>query len=186
MSKVHSVAVLVGSLRKASINRKLAMALAELAPPSLQLDIVEIGDLPLYNEDIDISPAPQAYSTFRQQVKSADALLFVTPEYNRSVPAPLKNAIDVGSRPYGQSVFSGKPGAVLSASPGAVGGFGANHHLRQSLVFLDVPVLQQPEAYLGGAGNFFDEQGKLNDGVRGFLQKFIDAYALWVERHVRG
>ncbi|VXC17752.1 Quinone reductase [Pseudomonas sp. 8AS] len=185
MSKVHRVAVLVGSLRKASINRKLAMVLVELAPPSLQLDIVEIGDLPLYNEDIDVSPAPLPYSSFRQQVKSADALLFVTPEYNRSVPAPMKNAIDVGSRPYGQSVFSGKPGAVLSASPGAVGGFGANHHLRQSLVFLDVPVLQQPEAYLGGAGSFFDEQGKLNDGVRGFLQKFIDAYALWVEKHVR-
>ncbi|MBB1519022.1 NADPH-dependent FMN reductase [Aquipseudomonas guryensis] len=186
MSKIHNVAVLVGSLRKASINRKLALALAELAPPSLQLDIVEIGDLPLYNEDIDVNPAPLPYSRFRQQVNSADALLFVTPEYNRSVPAPLKNAIDVGSRPYGQSVFSGKPGAVLSASPGAVGGFGANHHLRQSLVFLDVPVLQQPEAYLGGAGSFFDEQGKLNDGVRGFLQKFIDAYALWVERQIKG
>ncbi|QKE65557.1 NAD(P)H-dependent oxidoreductase [Aquipseudomonas campi] len=185
MSTLYKVAVLVGSLRKASINRKLAMALAELAPPSLQLNIVEIGDLPLYNEDIDVSPPPLPYTRFRQQVNSADALLFVTPEYNRSVPAPLKNAIDVGSRPYGQSVFSGKPGAVLSASPGAVGGFGANHHLRQSLVFLDVPVLQQPEAYLGGAGSFFDEQGKLNDGVRGFLQKFIDAYALWVERHVQ-
>lgn len=185
MSTVHNVAVLVGSLRKASINRKLALALAELAPPSLQLHIVEIGDLPLYNEDIDVSPAPAPYVTFREQLKGADALLFVTPEYNRSVPAPLKNAIDVGSRPYGQSAFSGKPGAVLSASPGAVGGFGANHHLRQSLVFLDVPVMQQPEAYLGGAGSFFDEQGKLNDGVRGFLQKFIDAYARWVEHHMQ-
>ncbi|MGL4316397.1 MAG: NADPH-dependent FMN reductase [Pseudomonas sp.] len=186
MSKVHNVAVLVGSLRKASINRKLALALAELAPPSLKLQIVEIGELPLYNEDIDVSPTPAPYVTFREQVKAADALLFVTPEYNRSVPAPLKNAIDVGSRPYGQSVYSGKPGAVLSASPGAVGGFGANHHLRQSLVFLDVPVLQQPEAYLGGAGSFFDENGKLNDGVRGFLQKFIDAYAAWVALHSKG
>ncbi|MBB2496761.1 NADPH-dependent FMN reductase [Aquipseudomonas ullengensis] len=186
MSKVHTVAVLVGSLRKASINRKLALALAELAPPSLKLQIVEIGELPLYNEDIDVSPAPAPYVTFREQVKAADALLFVTPEYNRSVPAPLKNAIDVGSRPYGQSAFSGKPGAVLSASPGAVGGFGANHHLRQSLVFLDVPVLQQPEAYLGGAGSFFDDNGKLNDGVRGFLQKFIDAYAAWVELNAKG
>ncbi len=186
MSKVHTVAVLVGSLRKASINRKLALALAELAPPSLNLKIVEIGELPLYNEDIDVSPAPAPYVTFRDQVRSADALLFVTPEYNRSVPAPMKNAIDVGSRPYGQSVFSGKPGAVLSASPGAVGGFGANHHLRQSLVFLDVPVLQQPEAYLGGAGSFFDDNGKLNDGVRGFLQKFIDAYAAWVALNAKG
>jgi chromate reductase len=182
MSKVYKVAVLVGSLRKASINRKLALALAALAPASLQLQIIEIGELPLYNEDIDISPPPETYSRFREQVKSADALLFVTPEYNRSIPAPMKNAIDVGSRPYGQSVFSGKPGAVLSASPGAVGGFGANQHLRQCMVFLDVHMLQQPEAYLGGAGKFFDDGGKLDAGVEGFLQKFIDAYAAWVER----
>ncbi|GLK90907.1 NADPH-dependent FMN reductase [Pseudomonas turukhanskensis] len=183
MSKVHRVAVLVGSLRKASINRKLALALAELAPPSLQLEIVEIGDLPLYNEDIDVSPAPAAYTAFRDKVKAAEALLFITPEYNRSVPAPLKNAIDVGSRPYGQSVFSGKAGAVVSASPGAVGGFGANHHLRQSMVFLDVHMLQQPEAYLGGAGSFFGEDGKLSDGIKPFLQKFIDTYAQWVALH---
>ncbi|MBD9427293.1 NAD(P)H-dependent oxidoreductase [Pseudomonas sp. PDM15] len=185
MSKVYKVAVIVGSLRKASINRKLALALAELAPPSLQLQIVEIGELPLYSEDIDVTPPPAAYTAFRDQVKAADALLFVTPEYNRSIPAPMKNAIDVGSRPYGQSAFSGKPGAVLSASPGAVGGFGANHHLRQCLVFLDVPVLQQPEAYLGGAGNFFDDNGKPNDGIKGFLQKFIDAYAAWVEKNLK-
>ena len=181
MSKVYTVAVLVGSLRKQSINRKVALALAELAPANLKLNIIEIGDLPLYNEDIDETP-PAAYSTFREQVRSSDAVLFVTPEYNRSVPAPMKNAIDVGSRPYGQSGFSGKPGAVLSASPGAVGGFGANHHLRQCLVFLDVHVLQQPEAYLGGAGNFFDENGVLSDGIKPFLQKFIDAYAAWVAK----
>lgn len=182
MSKVHTVAVLVGSLRKQSINRKVALALAELAPANLKLNIVEIGDLPLYNEDIDETP-PAAYSTFREQVRSSDAVLFVTPEYNRSVPAPLKNAIDVGSRPYGKSAWSGKPGAVISVSPGAVGGFGANHHLRQSLVFLNVPCLQQPEAYLGGAGTFFDESGKLADKVQPFLQSFIDAYAQWVEQH---
>lgn len=186
MSTPYKVAVLVGSLRQASINRKLALALAELAPPSLQLELVEIGELPLYNEDIDVSPAPEAYTRFREQVKAADALLFVTPEYNRSVPGVLKNAIDVGSRPYGQSVFGGKPGAVLSASPGAIGGFGANHHLRQSMVFLDVYMLQQPESYLGGAGKFFDESGKLDAGIEGLLQKFIDAYAAWVERHVKG
>ncbi|MET1076552.1 MAG: NAD(P)H-dependent oxidoreductase [Pseudomonas sp.] len=185
MNKPYNVAVLVGSLRKASINRRLALALAELAPPSLKLEIIEIGDLPLYNEDIDAGTAPAAYDSFRANLKASDALLFITPEYNRSVPGALKNAVDVGSRPYGKSGFSGKPGAVLSASPGAVGGFGANHHLRQSLVFLDVPVLQQPEAYLGGAGSFFDEAGKLSDGIRPFLQKFIDAYALWVEQHVR-
>lgn len=186
MSKVYKVAVLVGSLRKASINRKLALALIELAPPSLQMQLVEIGDLPLYNEDIDISSPPEAYARFREQLKNSHALLFVTPEYNRSIPAPMKNAIDVGSRPYGQSHFGGKPGAVLSASPGAIGGFGANHHLRQCMVFLDVHVMQQPEAYLGGAGKFFDEGGKLDAGIEGFLQKFIDAYAAWVERHLKG
>lgn len=184
MSASYNIAVLVGSLRKASINRKVAKALIALAPPSLRLEIIEIGDLPLYNEDIDGATPPSAYSHFRNQVRAADALLFVTPEYNRSMPAPMKNAIDVGSRPYGQSVFSGKPGAVISASPGAVGGFGANHHLRQSLVFLDVPVMQQPEAYLGGAGSFFDEAGTLSEGIKPFLQKFIDAYALWVAKQL--
>ncbi|KAF1065400.1 MAG: Quinone reductase [Pseudomonas citronellolis] len=182
MSQTYDVAVLVGSLRKASLNRKIALALAELAPANLKLSIVEIGDLPLYNEDIDGDNPPAAYTTFRERLRRADAVLFVTPEYNRSVPAPLKNAIDVGSRPYGQSSWSNKPGAVISASPGAIGGFGANHHLRQSLVFLDVPCLQQPEAYLGGAGGFFDEQGKLTDKVRPFLQSIIDAYAKWVEK----
>ncbi|UZE21597.1 NAD(P)H-dependent oxidoreductase [Pseudomonas sp. B21-056] len=182
MSNVYTVAVLVGSLRKASINRKVALALADLAPANLKLEIVEIGDLPLYNEDIDASP-PAAYSTFRQRVGAADALLFVTPEYNRSVPAPLKNAIDVGSRPYGQSCLSGKPGAVISASPGAIGGFGANHHLRQSLVFLDVPCMQQPEGYLSNAGTAFDEAGNLSESVKPFLQKFINAYGKWVEQH---
>lgn len=182
MSNVYTIAVLVGSLRKASINRKVALALAELAPANLKLNIVEIGDLPLYNEDIDAAP-PAAYSTFRQQVSASDAVLFVTPEYNRSVPGPLKNAIDVGSRPYGQSAWSGKPGAVISVSPGAIGGFGANHHLRQSLVFLNVPCMQQPEAYLGGAGAAFDDNGKLSEATRPFLQSFINAYAQWVEQH---
>ncbi|HUE90800.1 NADPH-dependent FMN reductase [Pseudomonas sp.] len=184
MNKTYNVAVLVGSLRQASINRKLALALAELAPPSLQLKIVEIGELALYNEDIDQDNPPTAYNDFRSQLQAADALLFVTPEYNRSVPGVLKNAIDVGSRPYGKSAFSGKPGAVLSASPGAIGGFAANHHLRQSMVFLDVHMMQQPEAYLGGAGSFFEEDGRLGDGIRPFLQKFIDAYAAWVARHI--
>jgi chromate reductase len=184
MNKTYNIAVLVGSLRKASINRKLALALIELAPPSLQLKIVEIGELALYNEDIDQDNPPTAYNDFRSQLQAADALLFVTPEYNRSVPAPMKNAIDVGSRPYGKSAFSGKPGAVLSASPGAIGGFAANHHLRQSMVFLDVHMMQQPEAYLGGAGSFFDDAGRLGDGIKPFLQKFIDAYAAWVARHL--
>ena len=133
---------------------------------------------------IDGAAPPAAYSTFRQQVRSSDAVLFVTPEYNRSVPAPLKNAIDVGSRPYGQSVYGGKPGAIISVSPGAIGGFGANHHLRQSLVFLDVPCMQQPEAYLGGAGSVFDEAGKVSEKTRPFLQAFIDGYGKWVGKQL--
>lgn len=182
MSKVYNVAVLVGSLRKESINRRLALALADLAPATLKLNIVEIGDLPLYNEDIDGDQPPPAYTRFRDSVGSAQAVLFVTPEYNRSVPGAMKNAIDVGSRPYGKSVFSGKPAAVISASPGAIGGFGANHHLRQSLVFLDMPCLQQPESYLGGAGSFFNDQGELGDSIRPFLEKFIAAFDKWVAK----
>jgi chromate reductase len=183
MSTARTVAVLVGSLRKESYNRKLANALATLVPSSLKLEIVEIGSLPLYNQDEDASP-PAPWVSFRQQVKAADAVLFVTPEYNRSVPGALKNAIDVGSRPYGHSAWDGKPGAVISASPGAIGGFGANHHLRQSLVFLNVPAMQMPEAYISGVDKLFDAEGKLtNPGTREFLQKFANAFAAWVELH---
>jgi chromate reductase len=146
VTPTRKIAVIVGSLRKDSLNRKAAEALAALAPAGVELEIVEIGDLPLYNEDLEAAGAPAAWERFRSQLKASDAVLFVTPEYNRSVPGALKNAIDVGSRPYGASVFSGRPAAVMSVSPGAIGGFGANHHLRQSLVFLDMPVLQQPEA----------------------------------------
>ncbi len=169
-----------GSLRKDSINRKVAHSLIELAPPSLKPEIVEIGQLPLYNQDGDANP-PEQWSAFRNRIRGADAVLFVTPEYNRSVPAPLKNAIDVGSRPYGQSAWTGKPGAVVSASPGAIGGFGANHHLRQSLVFLNVPAMQQPEAYIGGADKLFDANGKLvNEGTRSFLRDFMHAFSDWI------
>src|SRR5690349_10680273 len=181
MATARDVAVFVGSLRKDSINRKMANALIECAPAALKLGIVEIGQLPLYNQDEEKQP-PEAWVAFRNRVRPADAVLFVTPEYNRSVPAPLKNALDVGSRPYGQSVWTGKPGAVLSASPGAIGGFGANHHLRQSLVFLNVPAMQQPEAYIGGADKLFDANGKLtNDSTRKFLQQFMQAFADWIE-----
>ncbi|MCM8910706.1 NAD(P)H-dependent oxidoreductase, partial [Pseudomonas inefficax] len=149
MSQVYSVAVVVGSLRKDSYNRKVARALSELAPSSLALRIVEIGDLPLYNEDVEADAPPEAWKRFRDEIRRSDAVLFVTPEYNRSVPGCLKNAIDVGSRPYGQSAWGGKPTAVVSVSPGAIGGFGANHAVRQSLVFLDMPCMQMPEAYIG-------------------------------------
>ena len=177
----HDVAVLVGSLRKESFNRKTARALADLAPESLKLEIVEIGQLEMYNQDLDESP-PQSWVEFRNRIKAADAVLFVTPEYNRSVPAVLKNAIDVGSRPYGSSVWDGKPGGVVSVSPSAIGGFGANHHLRQSLVFLNILVLQQPEAYVGGAGEIFGEDGKPVERSEKFLRNYITAYAAWVER----
>ena len=182
----RKVAVIVGSLRRDAFSRQLAHALIELAPPTLAPAIVEIGALPLYNPDLEAGGPPAPWAEFRAAMKAAEAVLFVTPEYNRSVPGALKNAIDVGSRPYGQSVWSGKPGAVVSISPGAIGAFGANHHLRQSLVFLDVPAMQQPEAYLGGAAALFTPEGKLaKDETREFLRKFMAAFADWVERNAK-
>lgn len=176
------IAVLVGSLRAASLSRKLALALIGLAASELVFDMVEIGDLPLYNDDLESDP-PAAWVRLREAVRACDGVIFVTPEYNRSVPGGLKNAIDVGSRPYGLSVFTAKPAAVISQSPGALGGFGANHALRQSLVFLDMPVLQQPEAYIGGSAKLFDEADELvNDAARNFLIQIMDGYVEWFER----
>ncbi len=184
MATTKKVAVFVGSLRKGSFNRMAAKALAALAPPKLQLEIVEIGQLPLYNQDDDDNGAPRPeWVAFRERVRATDAVLFVTPEYNRSVPGVLKNAIDVGSRPYGQSAWDGKPGAVISVSPGAIGGFGANQHLRQSCVFLNVPTMQQPEAYIGGAATLFDKEGNVtNESTRDFLKSFMEAFAAWIEK----
>lgn len=178
----RDIAVIVGSLRAGSFTRKTAVALGELAPDSLALEIVEIGGLSFFNQDLEKTP-PQDWTVFRDRIRRADGVLFATPEYNRSVPGVLKNAIDVGSRPYGHSVWDGKPCAVVSVSPGALGGFGANHHLRQSLVFLNMPCMPQPEAYVGGAGDLFDEAGALkNDGTREFLKGFMAAFARWIER----
>jgi len=183
----RQVAVFVGSLRKNSFNRMAAKALVALAPAQLKLEILEIGQLPLYNQDEDEAGPPPAWREFRARVRAADAVLFVTPEYNRSVPGVLKNALDVASRPYGQSAWANKPGAIVSVSPGALGGFGANQHLRQSCVFLDVPVMQQPEAYIGGAAALFDPAGNLiNDGTRLFLKNFMEAYARWIEHLLAG
>ncbi len=183
MSRNYKIAVIVGSLRKESVNRKAAQSLSRLAADNLDFVFLEIGDLPFYNEDVEAVGVPNEWARFREQLSSADAVLFVTPEYNRSVPGALKNAIDVGSRPYGQSAWAGKPAAVMTLSPGGIGGFGANHHLRQSLVFLDMPVLQQPEAYVGGAFDIFDDNGEIkSDDTRIFFQKFIDAFGDWVER----
>ncbi|NIX77412.1 NADPH-dependent FMN reductase [Microvirga terricola] len=181
----RSVAVFVGSLRKESFTRKIAKSLGELAPEGLNLTFVEIGHVPFYNQDEDASP-PEAWIALRQAIRAADAVLFVTPEYNRSMPAALKNAIDVGSRPYGQNAWDGKPGAVVSVSPGAVGGFGSNHHLRQSLVFLNVPAMPQPEAYIGHVTTLLDDSGKLvNEGTRTFLANFVKAFADWIEATAR-
>ena len=183
MSTTRNVAVLVGSLRKESFTRKVAKTLIALAPPALKLEIVEIGTLPFYNQDLETENPPAEWVAFRDRIRPADAVIFATPEYNRSVPAVLKNAIDVGSRPYGKSVFDKKPAGVVSVSPGAIGGFGANQHLRQSLVFLNMPPLQMPEAYIGRADKLFDENGKLtNNSTREFLTKYLQAFAAWIER----
>ena len=179
MTQVRNVAVIVGSLRKDSVSRKLAKAFGALTP-NLKFNVVEIGDLPHFDQDLESDP-PAQWVRFRKEIAAADAVLFVTPEYNRSVPGVLKNAIDVGSRPYGSSVWNGKPGAVISQSPGAIGGFGANHHLRQSLVFLNVPLLSQ-EAYLGNSFALFDENGELiNEGTAEFLRAYGAQFSAWIE-----
>ncbi len=179
----HRIAVFVGSLRKGAYSRKTAFALIALAPPSLRLEFLEIGDLPFYNEDLEGAP-PAAWTEFRARVKGCDGLLFVTPEYNRSVPAALKNAIDVASRPKGQNVWDGKPAAVVSISNGNLSGFGAHHHLRQMLVCLNVPAMAGPEVYLGNVGGLFDERGHLsNESTGRFLTKFMEKFARWVDRN---
>ena len=178
----RKIAVIIGSLRKDSWNRKVGKALMLLAPPTLEMEIVEIGQLAMYNQDEDGAP-PATYTEFREKLKQFDGVLFCTPEYNRSMPAALKNAIDVGSRPYGQSAWNGKPCAIVSATPGGTGAFGANHHLRQCLVFLNMPAMQQPEAYLSKVDSYFDGDELTSDSTRAFLQKFIDSFAAWVERN---
>ncbi len=173
------IAVLVGSLRKESLNLKMAKNLIKIAPDAIKLEIVEIGQLPLYNADLDSNP-PFEWVDFRQCISSYDGVLFVTPEYNRSVPGCLKNAVDIGSRPYKENVWNGKPAAVLSASPGAMGGFGASHHLRQSLVFINMPTMQTPEAYIGKVHELFDENGDLNnEKTIQFVRNFTQAFADW-------
>ena len=176
--------MIVGSLRKESLNRKAARAIAALAPASLRFEIVEIGQLPFYSQDLDDAP-PAEWTAFRDRVRAADAVLFVTPEYNRSVPGVLKNAIDVGSRPYGKSVWSGKPAGVVSVSPGAIGGFGANHHLRQSLVYLDMPTpVRSPRPTSAALAALFDDNGTItNDDRRKLFQKFVAAFSAWIEKH---
>ncbi|HEY8592789.1 MAG TPA: NAD(P)H-dependent oxidoreductase [Sphingomicrobium sp.] len=180
----YKIAIIVGSLREESINRKVARSICALRDDGLDCSMVEIGDLPLYNQDYDALPEqPEAYSRFREQVGSADGVLFVSPEYNRGVPGVLKNAIDVGSRPYGHSVWNGKPAAIVTASPGSIGGFGANHQIRQAAVFLNMPVMQQPEAYLGHVtDDSFDESGRLKEaGLKDVVTKLAHAFHEWVD-----
>ncbi len=181
----RTIAVLVGSLRKESFTRRVANAITELTP-TLTFSQVEIGNLPLYNQDLDGSP-PAEWVALRDALRGADGYLFCTPEYNRSVPGVLKNAIDIASRPYGKSAFgAGKPGAVVSVTPGGLGAFGANHHLRQSLVFLDILPLQQPEVYISGAAKLFDASGALlNEDTKALLTKFGVAFTGWVDRFAK-
>jgi chromate reductase len=186
MTDQFHIAILVGSLRADSNSGRIAAALPDLAPPGLRLRTIPIGDLPLYSEDLDGERSPASYQAFRAMMTKADAVLFVTPEYNRSIPGGLKNAIDVASRPYGQGPILDKPAAIISSSPGAAGGFGANHVLRQSLVFLNMPVLQQPELYLGRITDAFDEKGRLtSDAVRNLLRTFLSAFEDLIRRSNR-
>lgn len=179
--KKYKIAVIVGSLRKESYNLKTAKALISMAPESLNLVLLNIANIPIYNQDLEATP-PEEWVKLRAEISSADGLLFLTPEYNRSVPGALKNVIDVGSRPYGKAAWSGKPGAVVSVSTGNISGFGANHHLRQSLVFVNVPTMAQPEAYIGNAASLFDESGALkNDATKDFLKNFLTAFEKWVQ-----
>ena len=177
-----TVAVLVGSLRRASFTRRLAYGLIALAP-GLDCGIVEIGDLALYNQDFDDdNAAPAAWTTFRAAIRAADAVLFVTPEYNRAAPATLKNAIDIGSRPWGQSVWTKKPAAIVSCSPGALGGPLANHSLRPSLMCLDVAVMAGPEAYVGNVAKVLTDDDAIVDTSREFLTTFMTSFADWIAR----
>jgi chromate reductase len=178
----YRIAIIVGSLREASLNRRVARSICAIRGDNLDCSMVEIGNLPLYNQDLDGNP-PEEWVRFRKEVAAADGVLFVSPEYNRGIPGVLKNAIDVGSRPYGQSVFDKKPAAIVTASPGSIGGFGANHQIRQACVFLNMPVMAQPEAYLGHVSDdSFDESGCLKDGpLKKLIEGLAHAFHDWVE-----
>jgi chromate reductase len=179
----YKISILVGSLREGSLNRKVAKSICAIRDDNLDCSMVEIGDLPLYNEDLETSDPPQQWVRFRDQLRDADGVLFVSPEYNRGIPGALKNALDVGSRPYGQSVFDKKPAAIVTVSPGSVGGFGANHQIRQACVFLNMPVMQQPEAYLGHVSqDSFDADGCLKEGpLKDLVTKLAHSFHDWVD-----
>jgi chromate reductase, NAD(P)H dehydrogenase (quinone) len=182
MSDTFDVAAFVGSLRRDSFTRALVKALISVASPALKIDIVDISSLSFYNQDLEAT-APQEWLALRERVRRADAMLFATPEYNRSIPPVLKNAIDIGSRPPAMNAWAGKPGAVISCSPGVMGGFGANQHLRQVLTGVNVPTMPAPEAYLGGINKLLDAEGKfINPGTAEFCGKFLGAFETWIRK----
>lgn len=178
----YPIAVVVGSLRRDSLNRKLATAVAKLAPPEFSFQQVKIDDLPLYNQDDDATPAGSV-KRLKSEIAAARGLLFVTAEYNRSIPGVLKNAIDHASRPYGRSAWAGKPAGVLGVSVGAIGTALAQQHLRNVLAYLDVPTLGQPEAFIHAKEGLFDPNGDIGADSRKFLQDWMDRYVAWVKQH---
>ena len=178
----YQIALIVGSLRKDSYNRKLANALVKLAPPEFSFKHMQIGDLPLYNQDDDANPA-EPVKRLKAEIVASQGLLFITPEYNRSIPGVLKNAIDHASRPYGQSAWAGKPAGIIGISPGAAGTAMAQQHLRNMLAYLDVPTMGQPEAFIQVKDELFDADGNIGPGSRNFLQKWMDRYVAWIGRH---
>jgi chromate reductase len=182
--KKTQIGVIVGSLRKASFCRKVATLVSGMMDDRFEMVPVEIGDLAMFNQDFDDEgKTPEAWERFRARIKGLDAVLFVTPEYNRSIPPVIKNALDIASRPYGKNVWDGKPGAVIGVSPGKMGAFGAVHALRQAIVYLNVNLMQQPEAYIGGIATMIDADGKITDAsFEGFLRQYAEAFAKWVER----
>lgn len=183
MSNMAKVGIVVGSLRAGSFSRKIAHNVTNLFPADCTTEMIEVGNLPLYREEYDDNP-PAEYTAFRAKIKACDAILFVTPEYNRSIPGVLKNALDVASRPYGQSVWAGKPAGIISQSIGGLGGFGSNHHLRQVLTFLDMPTLQQPEVYISNSSSLFDEKGQItNQDTVKYLQSFVEAFVAHIKRY---
>ena len=178
----YNVVTIVGSLRKESFTLKIANALAKLAPPSVKLDVTTLHGISFFNQDLEATP-PADWLSFREKLQQSNGVLFVTPEYNRSISGVLKNAIDVGSRPYGKSSFLGKPTGIISNSPGAVGGMGAAMHLKSILPGISGPIMQQPEIYLNGVGDAFDDKGNLTkEALEKVLKAYIDAFAVWVER----
>lgn len=182
----RKIGILVGSLRKKAFSRSVANLIMEIAPSSFDINIIEIGHLPIYNQDFDDEDSNDVYSQFRAEIKTLDAVLLITAEHNRSIPAVLKNALDVGSRPFGQNAWNEKPGAIISQSYGAIGGFGANQHLRQVTSFLNIHMMSQPECYLGEIMNSMDENGIItSERTIKFLRKFMTAYEQWINQFVK-